>query len=79
MGRLVSRGVLRDADAVPLGALSLPDSDAMRTPVGRMSQGQRRRLALALAGRPGLILLDEPTNHLSSALVDELTDATRAP
>ncbi len=80
VGRLVARGALRDADAVPLGALGLLDSDAMRTPVGRMSQGQQRRLdlALALAGRPGLILLDEPTNHLSSALVDELTDAIRA-
>ncbi|MFI6510915.1 ABC-F family ATP-binding cassette domain-containing protein [Streptosporangium sp. NPDC050855] len=79
VGRLVARGTLRDADAVPLGALGLLDSDAMRTPVGRMSQGQRRRLdlALALAGRPGLILLDEPTNHLSPALVDELTGAIR--
>ncbi|MGK4906156.1 ABC-F family ATP-binding cassette domain-containing protein [Streptomyces albus] len=77
VGRLVARGRLRDADAVPLGALGLLDSEAMRTPVGRMSQGQRRRLdlALALAVRPGLILLDEPTNHLSSALVDELTVA----
>ncbi|MEU7999435.1 ABC-F family ATP-binding cassette domain-containing protein [Micromonospora sp. NPDC049060] len=79
VGRLVARGALRDAEAVPLGALGLLDSDAMRTPVGRMSQGQQRRLdlALALAGRPGLILLDEPTNHLSSALVDELTEAIR--
>ncbi|MFF3931312.1 ABC-F family ATP-binding cassette domain-containing protein [Streptomyces hirsutus] len=80
VGRLVARGLLRDADAVPLGALGLLDSDALRTPVGRMSQGQQRRLdlALALAGRPGLVLLDEPTNHLSSTLVDDLTDAIRA-
>lgn len=79
VGRLVTGGALRDADAVPLGALGLLDSDALRTPVGRMSQGQQRRLdlALALAGRPGLILLDEPTNHLSSALIDELTEALR--
>ncbi|MGK5519701.1 ABC-F family ATP-binding cassette domain-containing protein [Micromonospora sp. URMC 107] len=80
VGRLVGCGALRDADAIPLGALGLLGSDAMRTPIGRMSQGQQRRLdlALALAGRPSLILLDEPTNHLSSALVDELTDAIRA-
>ncbi|MVO85285.1 ATP-binding cassette domain-containing protein [Streptomyces sp. p1417] len=79
VGRLVARGALHDADAVPLGALGLLDSEALRTPVGRMSQGQRRRLdlALALAGRPGLVLLDEPTNHLSSTLVDELTEALR--
>ena len=76
---MYARHVGRLRDAVPLGALGLLDSDAMGTPIGRMSQGQLRRLdlALALAGRPGLILLDEPTNHLSSALVDELTDAIR--
>ncbi|MEH0975178.1 ABC-F family ATP-binding cassette domain-containing protein [Micromonospora sp. CPCC 205546] len=79
VGRLVTGGTLRDADAVGLGALGLLDAEAVSTPVGRMSQGQQRRLdlALALAGRPGLILLDEPTNHLSSALVDELTEAIR--
>ncbi|MFF5113523.1 ABC-F family ATP-binding cassette domain-containing protein [Streptosporangium sp. NPDC000509] len=79
VGRLVACGALRDADAVPLGALGLFDSAAMRVPVERMSQGQQRRLglALALAGRPGLILLDEPTNHLSSTLVEELTGAIR--
>ncbi|MGV2917803.1 ABC-F family ATP-binding cassette domain-containing protein [Streptomyces alfalfae] len=79
VGRLVSRGALRDAEAVPLGALGLLGAEAARTPVGRMSQGQRRRLdlALALAGRPTLVLLDEPTNHLSATLVDELTNALR--
>ncbi|MFE0592934.1 ATP-binding cassette domain-containing protein [Micromonospora echinospora] len=79
VGRLVACGALRDTDAVAFGSLGLLDSAASRTPVGRLSQGQQRRLdlALALAGRPGLILLDEPTNHLSSALVDELTDAIR--
>ncbi|MQS04361.1 ATP-binding cassette domain-containing protein, partial [Streptomyces alkaliterrae] len=79
VGRLAARGVLRDADAVPLGALGLLDREAAHTPVDRMSQGQRRRLdlALALAARPGALLLDEPTNHLSSALVDALTEAIR--
>ncbi|MEV1290739.1 ATP-binding cassette domain-containing protein [Pseudonocardia sp. NPDC049635] len=79
VGRLVARGLLTDAEAVPLGSLGLLDRDATAVPVGRMSQGQRRRLdlALALAGRPGAILLDEPTNHLSATLVDELTGALR--
>ncbi|MCG5451261.1 ABC-F family ATP-binding cassette domain-containing protein [Micromonospora hortensis] len=80
VGRLVSRGMLPAAEAVSLGSLGLLDSAATRTPVGRLSQGQQRRLdlALVLAGRPTLILLDEPTNHLSSTLADELTAAIRA-
>ncbi|WP_225611919.1 ATP-binding cassette domain-containing protein, partial [Streptomyces sp. H28] len=79
VGRLVTEGVLRTADTVPLGGLGLLDAEAAHTPVGRMSQGQQRRLdlALALAARPGLILLDEPTNHLSPVLVDDLTRALR--
>ncbi|MGX5654917.1 ATP-binding cassette domain-containing protein [Geodermatophilus nigrescens] len=80
VGRLVAAGRVRDDDVVPLGATGLLDRDALRTPVGRMSQGQQRRLdlALALAGRPDLLVFDEPTNHLSAALVDELTAALLA-
>ncbi len=39
----------------------------LEKPVGRLSVGQRRRLAPALlvARPPQLLLLDEPTNHLS--------------
>ncbi|OLL72207.1 putative ABC transporter permease protein [Pseudonocardia sp. Ae168_Ps1] len=78
-GRLVSRGVLAESDVVPLGSLGLLDAEAASTPVGRLSEGGRRRLdlALALAGRPGTVLLDEPTNHLSAVLVDDLTAALR--
>jgi macrolide transport system ATP-binding/permease protein len=63
--------------AVPLSSTGLLDAEALRTPVGRMSQGQQRRLdlALRLANRPDLIVFDEPTNHLSAVLVEELTEA----
>jgi len=80
IGRLVATGMIRDGAAVPLAALGLLDRDAMQAPVSRMSQGQQRRLDLAvkLAGRPNLIIFDEPTNHLSATLVDELTEAIRS-
>ena len=54
----------------------LPAGDADR-PIGALSAGQRRRLALAtlIAQPPHVLLLDEPTNHLSLALAAELEDA----
>jgi macrolide transport system ATP-binding/permease protein len=60
-----------------LTSLGLLDHQTRSTPVGRMSQGQQRRLhlALVLAGRPELLILDEPTNHLSARLVDAVTEA----
>ncbi len=95
IGLLAARFALAKGAEVHVMGLSEPSLDFARTlgvhgawtcerlpalPFDAVSQGQQRRLdlALALAGRPGLILLDEPTNHLSSALVDELTDAIRA-
>lgn len=49
-------------------------------PVGELSEGQRRRLALArvLTGEHDLLLLDEPTNHLSLTLTEELEQALDA-
>lgn len=62
------------ADLVGLGLL--PPRD-VHTPVGRLSVGQQRRLALArlLTSSPHVLLLDEPTNHLSLTLVEELEAA----
>ncbi len=76
--RELARGESRGA--VSLEGLGLLDRRALTTPVSRMSQGQQRRLhlALCLVRRPDLLVLDEPTNHLSSGLVDELTEALQS-
>ena len=65
---------------VPLGDLGLLPKSAHGTPVGALSTGQRRRLALAMliAQQPQLLLLDEPTNHLSPTLAEELEQALQA-
>ncbi|MEU7219159.1 ABC-F family ATP-binding cassette domain-containing protein [Nocardia iowensis] len=64
-------------EPLPLTSTGLLEKQSQRTSVGRLSQGQQRRLHLAmqLAARPMVLLCDEPTNHLSVSLVDELTAA----
>lgn len=65
------------AEALPLTSLGLLPPRDLDRPVGSLSVGQQRRLALALiiAKPPHVFLLDEPTNHLSLALATELEDA----
>lgn len=72
-------------DEAPNPRVSLEDlglltaADAKR-PVGELSVGQQRRVALALvvANPPEILLLDEPTNHLSVDLIEEVQDAIAA-
>jgi len=65
------------AERTPLVSLGLVAPRDLDRPVGVLSVGQQRRLALALiiARPPHLFLLDEPTNHLSLALATELEEA----
>ena len=54
--------------AMAMDALGLPPG---KTPVGTLSGGERRRVALCrlLLQAPDLLLLDEPTNHLDAQAV----------
>lgn len=65
---------------VGLAELGLLAPASAIKPVGDLSVGQRRRLALALivARQPRILLLDEPTNHISLTLANELEEALAA-
>jgi macrolide transport system ATP-binding/permease protein len=80
--RRPERSALETYDAAtgsprPLVELGLLHPRELCRPVGLLSLGQQRRLALALlvARTPDLLLLDEPTNHISLTLAEELEEA----
>ena len=76
---LVGQGLSENA-TTSLSSLGLLPAGDVNKPIRELSMGQQRRLdlAIALAGRPHVLLMDEPTNHLSITLVDELTEALHA-
>ncbi len=62
---------------IALDALRCPPADS---PVGKLSGGERRRVALCrlLLEKPDMLLLDEPTNHLDAESVAWLEKTLRA-
>ncbi|MCR1163044.1 ATP-binding cassette domain-containing protein [Paenarthrobacter sp. UW852] len=66
-----------DEHAEGLLRLGLFRPAEFHVPVGSLSAGQQRRLALArlLLGGYGTMIVDEPTNHLAPALVEQLEAA----
>ncbi|MEV4544416.1 ABC transporter ATP-binding protein [Micromonospora echinaurantiaca] len=65
------------AAATLLARVGLPE--LADVPAGRLAHGQRRQLeiAVALAGRPRLLLLDEPAAGLSAVEVERLVEFLR--
>ncbi|MDO3704493.1 ABC transporter ATP-binding protein [Micromonospora sp. C28SCA-DRY-2] len=63
--------------ATLLARVGLPELAGV--PAGRLAHGQRRQLeiAMALAGRPRLLLLDEPAAGLSAGEVERLAEFLR--
>jgi ATP-binding cassette subfamily F protein uup len=65
-----------DRDHVAIGILHKLGIEETERPVGKMSGGERRRVALArvLIAEPDLAILDEPTNHLDVDTIEWLEE-----
>ena len=81
-----NQSVIAAFDAVPklldvtLSDLGLIAGKDYNRPLGELSVGQRRRVALGclIASAPHVLLLDEPTNHLSLGLTEAFEAALMA-